>query len=209
LIEALQESSAATPGTKFIYSNTGYALAGAMIETSAGETWEELVRKRIFEPLDLRSAGFGPPTRDENIDQPWGHSWIDNRAQAVPPTDNPLAIAPGGGVHMSILDLARYAAFHLAAAQGKVASLRPFQTALYEPPENSAYALGWKVEKHDWAGGNALTHAGSNTYFFAVIWIAPARDFACVVATNIGDHGNIVAMKCDLVVADLIKQFIP
>ena len=35
-----------------------------------------------------------------------------------------------------------------------------------------------------WAGGPALTHAGSNTMWYAVAWLAPAKDFAILVACN-------------------------
>src|SRR5437868_12249238 len=48
------------PGERFAYSNLGYTFAGAMIERAGGETWEELVAERVFDPLGLKSAGFGP-----------------------------------------------------------------------------------------------------------------------------------------------------
>lgn len=196
------------PGNKYIYSNPGFALAGAMLETPARKSWGELVRERIFEPLKLTSAGFGPPSTSGKIDQPWGHEWRDGKATPVPPSDNPPSIAPAGAVHLSILDCARYAGFHLQAAQGKVADLRPYRRALYSPPKGSNYALGWIVTERPWAGGKVLTHAGSNTMFFTVIWIAPERDFACVVATNVGDRGSTVAQGCDAVVGELIEEFL-
>lgn len=49
-------------------------------------------------------------------------------------------------------------------------------------PVDGGYAGGWIVTKRSWAGGPALTHAGSNTFWFAVMWIAPntGRAFAAV-----------------------------
>src|SRR5688572_339725 len=38
------------PGTKFLYSNAGYALAGALLETRMDTAWEDLLRKEVFEP---------------------------------------------------------------------------------------------------------------------------------------------------------------
>jgi CubicO group peptidase (beta-lactamase class C family) len=126
------------------------------------------------------------------VDHPWGHTpglllMSDN---SVPPgikADNPAAIGPGGTVHCSIGDLARYAAFHLQGARGhgsllKPESFRHLHTAL----KGQDYACGWIVTRRDWGGGDVLMHNGSNTSFFTVIWIAPKRDFAVVVATNMG-----------------------
>ena len=45
--------------------------------------------------------------------------------------------------------------------------------------------MGWVIaEGQPWAGGPALTHAGSNTMWMAVAWLAPAKDFAVLVACN-------------------------
>lgn len=107
---------------------------------------------------------------------------------------------------MSILDTARYAAFHLAAARGETGDLD--LSALYEPAEEGDYALGWVVTERKWAGGKVLTHTGSNTMFFTVIWIAPEKNMAWIVSTNVGDRDDYVFGKCDKVVAELIKKFV-
>jgi len=45
--------------------------------------------------------------------------------------------------------------------------------------------MGWMVvDNQPWAGGPALTHAGSNTMWLAVAWLAPEKDFAVVVTCN-------------------------
>ena len=64
----------------------------------------------------MNSAGFGMPATKDKTDQPWGHRLKDGKIEAVPPgpgDDNPAAIGPGGTVHCSIEDLARFAAFHV------------------------------------------------------------------------------------------------
>jgi CubicO group peptidase (beta-lactamase class C family) len=198
----------AEPGAKYIYSNQGFSLAGAMLETAAKKSWEDLVRARIFEPLQLKSAGFGPPSTTGDVDQPWGHFWKNGKANAEESGDNPPAIAPAGAVHLSIVDCARYAAFHLAVARGEISALRGYRDELYEPPAGGNYAMGWIVQQRPWAKGKVITHAGSNTMFFTVIWIAPERNFACVVSTNIADRENEVARACDQIVGELIKKYV-
>jgi D-alanyl-D-alanine carboxypeptidase len=50
------------PGTSWNYSNTGYILAGMIIEAVTGQTWQQEVRQRIVGPLDLTQT-FLPGTR--------------------------------------------------------------------------------------------------------------------------------------------------
>jgi CubicO group peptidase (beta-lactamase class C family) len=208
---ALAQPLVAAPRTKYLYSNVGYALAGAMLEQKAGHPWEDLVRDTLFARLRLISAGFGPPSYGDSVDNPWGHQRRGQEIVALPPQDNPTAIAPAGLIHMSILDLARYAAFQLDLFNGKVPELSTFRDKMYTPPADSDYAFGWIVQKRNWAGGTVLTHSGSNTMFYAVIWLAPLKDYAFVVATNIGDQdvaGGATARNCDEVVAALIREYI-
>lgn len=198
----------APPGTRFLYSNAGYAIAGAMLEQVADRPWEDLMRKEIFEPLGMRSAGFGPPARPGEEDQPWGHVPDGKRYRPIPPgpgADNPPAIAPAGAVHGSLPDLARYVQCHLRGARGEACLVPPEVFArLHRPAGDETHALGWVVVSRDWAGGKALTHAGSNTTFFAVIWMAPARDFAVMVASNAGGPG--AERGCDRAAWELIRR---
>lgn len=206
--ELLQLDLEHEPGEKFLYSNLGYALAGVMIEKAAGKPWEELMQERIFAPLKMSSAGHGPPASPDTVDQPWGHVWKDGKAETAPRRDNPIAIAPAGGVHCSIVDLAKYAAFHLAILRGKIPELAQSRDELYSAPARQQYALGWLAVNQEWAGGRAFTHSGSNTMFHCVIWIAPARNIAFIVATNVGDgRGEERTFElCDRVLGELIKS---
>jgi len=188
------------PGSKFVYSNQGYAIAGQMMEVAAKKPWESIMREQLFEPLNLRSTGFGAAGTAGKVDQPWGHK--DN--EPVPPgpqADNPPAIGAAGIVHLNIKDFARYAAWH---AGGKEL-LKPEQFAkLHTPLAGQEYALGWRVTERPWGNGPVITHNGSNTSNFAVMWIAPARDFAVVAAVNAG--GAEAEQACDEACAFLIQR---
>jgi hypothetical protein len=59
------------------------------------------------------------------------------------------------------------------------------------------------VVPRPWAGGKALTHAENNTFWFADIWLAPARGSAYLVATNRGDEEKGFA-GCDAAVRKLL-----
>jgi CubicO group peptidase (beta-lactamase class C family) len=70
-IEAvLSQPPEAAPGTKMIYSNQGYAIVGAMLEKLTGTNYEALITEKLFKPLHMDSAGFGPPGTTDKVDQP-------------------------------------------------------------------------------------------------------------------------------------------
>ena len=175
----------AAPGKKMIYSNQGYAIVGAMLEKIADKPWEHLITEKLFKPLHMDSAGFGPPGTAGKVDQPWGH--ISKFLTTLPmQDDNPPAIAPAGRVHCSLDDLARYAIFQMEGERdGKLLKAETFRK-LHTAPEGGDYACGWKCLKRGWAGGRALMHNGSNTMWYIVMWLAPEKDFAVIVSTNTG-----------------------
>lgn len=193
----------AAPGTKFIYSNTGYAIAGAMAEKVTGQAWEDLMRKRLFIPLAMSSAGFGAPGEAGKLDEPLGHSKKGEPVEIGPGDDNPPAIGPAGTVHATLADWGKYVSSHLTR-EAKL--LKPGTFAkLHEPAEGKGkeYAMGWGVVDRDWGGGRVLTHSGSNTMWFCTVWMAPKKDFAVLLATNQGGDG--AAKACDEAASAMIE----
>lgn len=199
---------AQVPGAEFVYSNAGYALAGALLEARADEVWENLMRREVFVPLEMTSAGFGSPGTAGKLDQPLGHhAPADGKParpqSAGPRADNPAAIAPAGAVHATLADWGRFVAAHLAGARGATDYLGEASwTKLHRPLEGQEYALGWIETRRDWAGGTAWTHSGSNTLWHATAWLAPERGFAVLVVTNQG--GDEAARATDDAAAALI-----
>jgi len=202
----LSQSPAARPGSKFIYSNQGYAVVGAILEKLAGKPWEALLTEKLFQPLHLKSPGFGPPGTIGAVDQPWGHTRGGGKIMPLQ-TDNPPAIGPAGTVHSSLDDLARYTMLHLQRGHGDRGLLKPETfRRLHTPPDGQDYACGWISLTRGWAGGKALMHNGSNTMWYLVMWLAPEKNFSVVVATNIA--GPAAEKGCDDVAAAMIGKWL-
>jgi CubicO group peptidase (beta-lactamase class C family) len=94
----------------------GYVVAGAMLEASADESWEKLLRRLVFAPLALARAGFGAPGTAGRRDQPWGHLPVSGGFLPLEPrvdADIPLAVGPAGTVHAPLCELVRYYPMHL------------------------------------------------------------------------------------------------
>jgi CubicO group peptidase (beta-lactamase class C family) len=205
----LKEAAESAPGARFVYSNRGYILAGAIAERIAKQPWEELIARRLFQPLGMTTAGFGAPGKAGSILQPWGHRASGTKHQPIEPgplSDNPPVVGPAGRVHCSIGDWAKYAAAHARGERDGGLVKPATYKKLHTPEFGGDYAGGWLTAERAWGGGRVLTHAGSNTLNYAVAWLAPLRGFAVVVATNQG--GDTAATACDDAAAALIGRFL-
>lgn len=190
-MEVLGTAPEFPPLRTYHYSNVGYMIAGAALEAVTGQQWEALIRTRLFAPLGMDDTGFGAPGVPDAMDQPRGHLGQGTGRFALEPgdprADNPPGLGPAGTVHATMQDLGRYVAMHLAGEQGRTDLLQPETIRrLHTPAEGFTYASGWAVTSREWAGGRALAHSGSNLRWYAVVWMAPERDFAVLVATNQG-----------------------
>ncbi|MBM5823157.1 MAG: beta-lactamase family protein [Cyanobacteria bacterium K_Offshore_surface_m2_011] len=203
--EFVKQPLAIRPGTRFAYANMNYMVAGAMLERVSGRTWEELLTERVFRPLQLESAGFGPQASLGKIDAPLGHLVVGGQLKAMlagPNGDNPLIIGPAGTAHMSVLDFARWAGWNAGEGRRGPALVRPATLKkLHTPvvaipsapnggpgtPAQGKYGLGWAEVTVSWAPGRLLQHTGSNEMNLAHIWLEPRRDLGMVVLTNRGD----------------------
>lgn len=202
---ALSLAPVVPPGSAFRYSNAGFAVAGAIVESVTGRVWEELVRERLFTSLGMTSAGFGwPNVRDPHA--PWGHAEKDGRLFPTPPGDNyrlPLWTAPGGDLSMSLPDLARFARLHLRGLDGRGALLKP-ETFRTMQTKRLRGGLGWGVNAllgHD----PVSMYAGSAGTFLAMIALVHDSDVAVMVAANSDDEAASAAVKGAL--KELILRF--
>jgi len=195
------------PGTKFEYSNQGYAIAGAMLEHITKQPWEKLIQEMLFQPLEMKSAGFGAPAAPGKIEQPWGHTKNGNKP--VPPgpkADNPPSIGPAGTIHCSLIDLAHYGDLHARGQFGDTPLLKQESfLKLHTAPSGQDYAMGWIVAPRPWAGGVALTHVGSNTTFLVDIWVAPEKHAVLIAATN---TANDASLATDEMISVLVRRFV-
>ncbi len=206
----LKEAPDAPPESKFIYSNRNFTVAGVLAERAMGLAWEELMSKYLFRPLHITSAGFGSMGTPNKLDQPWQHFMAGTARTPIPPgpnSDNPSPLAPAGTVHMSLPDWAKFVQDHVYGLRDEEAQLTAESYKyLHTPLFGGEYMGGWIATNRGWGGGRVFTHAGSNTQNFAVVWMAPLKGFAVLVATNQG--GDSAAKACDKAAATMIQTFL-
>jgi CubicO group peptidase (beta-lactamase class C family) len=221
------------PGKDFLYSNTGYIIAGAMAEAVADDAWENLMIKRVFKPLGMEHVGFGAPGASREkaaknsptapISEPWGHHPNGKPQEPGAEADNPACFGPAGRVNLTLADWARYAVLHLSAGEGggsdihanaanallPSAALRRLHTPFGKAIDlnGTKYAMGWGVRQLSGSRGIELTHAGSNSMWYADISLRIFENRAILIATNQGGDGATKA--CSEVKAALVKRMGP
>ncbi len=198
LVENLRNAPEAKAGG-FLYSNLGYMVAGCMAEHVTGKSWEQLMQQRLFTPLGMKTAGFGPPGQRSQVDQPLGHVKADG-AWTSRYFDNAAALGPAGTVHCSMADWAKFAALQLPG-KPKILNRRALDFLI--TPQTGDYAAGWRVARRSWGKGAVLTHTGSNTMWFAVIWVAPKTNRIYMAATNSSDAASFKIV--DAAIAGMIR----
>jgi CubicO group peptidase (beta-lactamase class C family) len=104
-------------------------------------------------------------------------------------------------------DWAKFALFNLQRKPGIVLKQAASFEKLNTTIENGQrHGLGgWLVQDMKQLGGHCLQMTGSNTMWFALLWIISGRKLAVVVATNSGASNAFTS--CDQVVAALIEEF--
>ncbi|UBQ01644.1 serine hydrolase domain-containing protein [Curtobacterium sp. TXMA1] len=172
------------PGTRFAYSNTGYALLGRAVARGAGVPYTEAVTERVLRPLGLTDTVFSAAeargyvvTGQRDDDGSW----------TPQPMTGPGTFSPIGGLFSTVRDLARWARFLASASttapeDGPVspADRRGMQQAMRIVPPSvvptatrpTAYGFGLFVEQDDRAG-EIVSHSGGYPGFSAhVRWSA-------------------------------------
>ena len=176
-VERMRELPQQTPvGSLWAYNNSGFALAGRVIELVTGKCYEDAVKELVFDPLELESTTFWPwEVMTERF--VLGHVGLGEERQVARPWPVGRSAHPAGGIVSTTPDLLRYARLHLAPPT----ALAPMQ----EPQAPAAEEGEWVGLT--WYGEDrfaTLRHGGGTNGQIAMLVLAPARSFALAVLTN-------------------------
>ena len=192
--------------SRFVYQNVTYAAAGYIAAQSAGMSWEDMYRTRIFTPLGMRETftGTDAAVGRGNIATP--HFRIDDTVQVIERyhTDN---IGPAGSMYSSVSDMTKWLHFLLDSARtgGKRMIAAPLFNEIWHPqmlveadefyptmklthPNFTAYGLGWFLE--DYRGEKVAFHTGSIDGFVAIVGLIPGRKLGVIIFANL-DHAEL------------------
>jgi CubicO group peptidase (beta-lactamase class C family) len=203
LIAALPKTKYAfEPGTRYHYSNVGYAILGAALSRAAGESYPAYVRKHILEPLGMTHTYFEPNDEMRPL-LAKGHIVEQNGEinTAIPEREH-LGRGykvPNGALYTTVDDMARFVAFELGDGPESVlpkdvlgSSQRSF-IRVTNPKFTQGYGLGCDVIRN----GETLIygHNGAVAGYVAAAYFSHAPDAGVIVLHNAtGDEFNGTAI---------------
>jgi len=189
------------PGALWSYCNAGFVLAGRIVETLRGGTWDEALRRHLLAPLGTEGMGT-LPEQALRFRAAIGHFLHPKTGQVVlaPLWPNPRSSGPAGATPFAFArDLCRFARMHLdgGTASGgarvlsevSVRAMQEPQLALPPSSPANAWGLGWML--FDWSGQRVIGHDGGTAGQFAFLRVVPERRVAVALLTNGGDAGSL------------------
>lgn len=186
---AVQQPPAVARGA-FSYSNLGYQIAGVMLERAFGTSYEDAMAARVYAPLGVTDAGWGPQAAAGSASQPVAHSWVSSGSWVAREAfDNPPVNNSSGRAHMSLASWGRVLREVLRVEAGAptiaAASVAGQTTsAAVTVNATTSYGMGWLISTRTWANGKVLFHDGSNGANHSIAYVAPMRNVAFLATTN-------------------------
>ena len=190
------------PGTRYQYSNIGYAMLGAAVERAAGEPFMAHVAENLLAPLGMDSSAFFPtPELEDRIAEGLtveDDGSLDAETPAREHAGRGYKV-PNGALYSTVEDLGMFLRF-LTGAEGEPfdgvipAAFRQenLTKAFATGDLSSGYGFGFMARRLEDSDGNAFTaygHGGSVAGYRAAAWIEPETDAAVILLRNVGGDG--------------------
>lgn len=190
LLELAELPQLAPLGQIWSYCNSGFYIAGCVIEVLTGKPFESAARELVLEPLGMsRSFFFSEEVLSHRFAV--GHRNEDGQAIVARPWALARAASAAGGITSSVRDLLRYARFHLGREPGPLT--RELISLMREPQIETGdrdMALTWFVRELE--GVVLAEHDGGTNGQMARLMLAPEAGFALAILTNHSPAGNDV-----------------
>ncbi|MFA1551443.1 serine hydrolase domain-containing protein [Actinomadura chokoriensis] len=187
-------------GATWSYCNSGFSLAGRVIERLTGRTWDEAMRERLFAPLGLRRT-ITLPEEALLHRAAVGHVSADgaepSRARVW---QLPRSAGPAGLIGSSAADVLAFARMHLTGgrtpggarllSEAGAAAMAAEQAELPDRRTlGDSWGLGWF--RLTWDGRGLIGHDGSTIGQNAYLRVLPDDGLAVVLLTNGGDSDGL------------------
>jgi CubicO group peptidase (beta-lactamase class C family) len=183
---------------EFLYNNLMYMTAGHLAATLAGESWEQLMRDRLFGPLGMTRSNFSVATsqQDPNHALPYREN-EDGELERIPFRAIDM-IGPAGSVNSTVDEMSQWVGFNLLRGKargetliqpGTLAEIHSPQMTMQRTPERPdisvpTYGMGWFVRTY--RGHRQVYHGGGIDGFVTSVMMFPDDDLGIVAFDNRG-----------------------
>ena len=188
-------------GKTMSYCNTGFSIAGRIIEVLTDQVWDVAMRERLFAPLGLTHTNTLP---EEALlfRTAVGHISLN---PGDPPTRAPMWVLPRvcgpmGLINSTVADVLTFAKMHLdggkapdgmqVLSESSVKAMQEPQVKVPDPHTlGSHWGVGWIL--FDWGGRKLYGHDGNTIGQSAYLRVAPDANIAITLLTNGGEAHQV------------------
>jgi CubicO group peptidase (beta-lactamase class C family) len=163
------------PGSRFSYSNSGYALLGYLLERVSGQAYSTFLKSNIFEPLGMSDTGMD----DNALILPQRASGYVRRGEQLRNADYLSMTAPyaAGALYSTTVDLLKW---ERGLFGGKI--LSPASLNLMTKPVTAGYGFGlFALTRY---GNRVFYHSGDIDGFNTMLAYYPDEKLTGVVLGN-------------------------
>lgn len=189
---------------EYEYNNLMFSVAGIILEKVTGESWEDVIARRVFQPLEMCESNTSIKDLQASKNYSIGYAEIQGVLQEIP-FRNASSVNPGAGVNSSISEMSKWLQLQLCDGrlQGKslikeesLQEARKTQMPIsYSGKENEetyicGCGLGWFVGKY--RGLDLISHGGHIEGFSSEVAFLPEKKIGVVILTNSSTDGQSV-----------------
>jgi CubicO group peptidase (beta-lactamase class C family) len=159
------------PGYKFEYSNMGFALLGKILEKVNGKSYEELLKRDVFQPLGMTAA----TTQLARVNKTKMASGYSENGKPIR-TSTLGQFEPAGGIYANMNDMLQFT--------GQQISEKDQAVKLTHQLTQGNTGLSWGMVNLPDGAGRMLQHSGSTEGFNSNVTIFPEKGTGFVVMAN-------------------------
>jgi CubicO group peptidase (beta-lactamase class C family) len=176
------------PGTKWVYSNHGFAALGQIVEDVIGRPLDRFLRERVFEPLGMEHTDL---VRSERVRDRLATGYVLRLRGLKPVADRELPLLGASGMYSTTADMARYLSALLNGGAGERGSVLEPETfaSMFEPHfqlDPRAAGMGLGFEPNEESGHRTVWKTGVVSGFLSALVLAPDDGIGVVVLGNTG-----------------------
>ncbi|WP_283134278.1 serine hydrolase domain-containing protein [Rhizohabitans arisaemae] len=169
-------------GATHSYCNSGFVLAGRVIEVLTGKSWDDALREQIIEPLGLTHT-WTLPEDVLRFRAAMGHMG----GKPAPQWMLPRPLGPAGLICATAADVVKFGAAHLGEGLlRRPEAMREPQVAIPNPYTlGPQWGIGWILD--EWDGHRVFSHGGNTIGQAAMLWVLPDTGTVACLLLNGGD----------------------
>jgi CubicO group peptidase (beta-lactamase class C family) len=183
------------PGKNAAYNNSGFFLAGMVIEKATSQPYEQVVRDMIFRPLGMHHSGFDYINLPAASRAQGYQCWTAQGHKPYRHYDSTVAYA-AGSIYSTTGDLYKWAR---AIAGRKILSADSWKMAFKR--QIGEYSHGFILGA--FGGKQFVRHAGGYPGFMSEFIYFPREDLTIILLNNYGNYDDSlwpIVMACSNVV---------